>query len=437
MVGSDTQRGGEESSKDAAWAWFDQARLGMFIHWDHASQQGLETSWPLVGGVFALPAAQPVSVEQYHSSAQTFDPQAWDAKALARAAREAGMGYAVLTAKHHSGYALWPTKLSDWSIGRSPYEGDLVGEFVEAMRSEGLRVGLYFSLSDWHHPDYPAFTEAHKPYMFGSSPPRPDDETWARYLEYMQGQITELLTDYGRIDLMWFDGGWERPNWGAAELEAHIRGLAPDIILNDRLPGVGDYTTPEQFVPAQAPAGRWETCLTMNRSWGWNPGDTAYKSSRSLIHTLCEVAGKGGNLLLNVSPKGDGSLPEEQTERLAAIGRWMAANGGSIIGTTAGLEAAQFYGPSTTKGDTTYLHLLMRPYDTFDVRDVYIRRVRSVKELASGRELSFRTHTGILGSVLPDPLGTLTVTVPEELLDSDATVVAVDFHDVAPPREPR
>lgn len=408
-------------------SWFDEARFGMFIHWDHASQQGLEVSWPLVGGVFALPDTTPVSVEQYHSSAATFDPRNWDAVAVARAAKAAGMRYGVFTTKHHSGYAMWPTRLSDWSVASSPYGKDIVAQFVNAFRAEGLAVGLYYSLSDWHHPDYPAFTEADKPYVFGSSPPRPDAATWDRYLEYMFGQITELLTDYGRIDLLWFDGGWERPDWKAPELEKLIRSLQPDIVINDRLPGAGDYDTPEQFVPDTAPAGPWETCLTMNHSWGWVPADPAYKSARSLIHTLCQTAGKGGNLLLNISPMGDGSVPEVQVERLAVIGDWMAAYGESIIGTTAGLDAAQWYGPSTRKGDTVYLHMLMRPYDSVEVRRLPVRRVRSVRELKSGRELSFRARTGIVDSLAPDPTGTVSIKVPEDVVDDYATVLAVEI----------
>lgn len=407
-------------------SWFDEARFGMFIHWDHASQQGLEVSWPLVGGVFALPDTTPVSVEQYHSSAATFDPRNWDAVAVARAAKAAGMRYGVFTTKHHSGYAMWPTKLSDWSIASSPYGGDIVGEYVDAVRSAGLRVGLYFSLSDWHHPDYPAFTDADRPYVFGSSPPFPGDKRWAAYLDFMAGQLTELLTWYGTVDLLWFDGGWERRDWGAARLEEMIRGLQPDIVINDRLPGVGDYTTPEQFVPATPPDGPWETCMTMNRSWGYNPTDGAYKSGRSLVHTLCEVAGKGGNLLLNVSPRGDGSLPPEQVERLESIAGWMEANGDSIAGTVPGLEPWQHYGPSTRRGDTWYAHLLMRPYDSVDIRHVPVRRVTAVRELASGRELRFHRRTGIVEGLGPDPLGTLTVDVPAEVVGDLATVLAID-----------
>lgn len=407
--------------------WFDEARLGMFIHWDHASQQGLEVSWPLVGGVFALPLGGSVPVEQYHSSAATFNPTAWDPAALARMARQAGMRYAVFTTKHHSGYAMWPTKLSEWSIAGSPYGGDLVGSFLDAFRSEGLRVGLYFSLSDWHHPDYPAFGEEHKPYTFGQSPPMPDPATWERYLGHLFGQVSELLTWYGPIDLMWFDGGWERREWRAKELEALIRSLQPSILINDRLPGVGDFATPEQFVPAAAPEGRWETCLTMNHSWGWNPADTRYKSSRSLVHTICEVAGKGGNLLLNVSPKGDGSLPREQVERLRTIGQWMDRNRDAIWGTRSGFEPAHFYGPSTRRGGVVNLFLLMRPYDSVDVRDVPVKRVLSVRHLASGRPLEHTYTTGVLEGLLPDPKGTLTIEIPPELVDDQATVISVEF----------
>jgi alpha-L-fucosidase len=408
-------------------AWFDEARFGMFVHWDHASQQGLEVSWPLVGGVFALPLCQSVSVEQYHSSAATFDPVAWDPDGLARLARRAGMGYAVLTTKHHSGYAMWPTRCSDFSVEHSPGGQDIVGGFVDAMRREGLRVGLYFSLSDWHHADYPPFTESDKPYVVGASPPRPSPERWERYLEYMRAQITELLTGYGRIDMLWFDGGWERPDWGADILEATIRRLQPDILINDRLPGVGDFATPEQFVPDSAPGGRWETCLTMNHSWGWCPDDTDYKSARQLVHTLCEVAGKGGNLLLNVSPRGDGSLPEAQVARLEAVADWMDRNGAAIRATGAGLDAPQFYGPSTRRGDSIYVHLLMRPYDGADVRNVPVRRVRSVREVATGRPLEFRTHTGVIEGLMPDPRGTLTVEIPGDVVGDLATIVAIDF----------
>lgn len=406
--------------------WFERARFGMFVHWGHSSQQEIELSWPLVGGVFALPKCQSVPVEEYHASAATFDPKAFDARELARTAKRCGMQYAVLTAKHHDGYAMFDTKLGDYSVAKSCGR-DIVREYVEAMRAEGLRIGLYFSLSDWHHRDYPAFTDADRPYQFPVGKPL-DPARWPRYVEFMHGQVRELLTEYGRVDELWFDGGWERTpeQWRAEELMAMVRELQPEVMVNDRLPGQGDFTTPEQFVPAQPPEGRWEVCMTMNESWGWNPSDTEWKSARRMIHTLCEIAGKGGNLLLNVSPRGDGSLPAENVERLATIEEWMSRNGESIVGTGPGLEPWQFYGPSTKRGEAVYLHLLMRPYESVAVRGVPIRRVKSVRALSTGEALEYSTRAAIVDSVQPDPKGNLTIDVPERVVDEYATVIAVE-----------
>jgi alpha-L-fucosidase len=411
--------------------WFRGAGLGLFVHWDHASQQGLELSWPLVGGLPLLPKSQSVPVADYHASAATFDPVDWDPGALARRAKACGMTYAVFTTKHHSGYAMFDSAFSDFSVMHSPYGKDIVAGFVEAVRAEGLRVGLYFSLSDWHHPDYPAFREEDKPYRPLASPPLPPADQWERYLEYLRGQLRELLTNYGRVDLLWFDGGWERPPdwWRADELEEMIRSLQPDVVINDRLPGRGDYETPEQFVPAVAPSRPWETCMTMNDSWGYNPSDTDYKSARSLIHMLCEVTSRGGNLLLNVGPMGNGELPPGQASRLDAVARWMDLHASSVIGVEPGLEPWQFYGPSTRRvaDGTVYLHLLMRPYESVTVRGVRVRQVRSVRVLGTGEELPFTTRTAVLDQLAPDPVGEVTITVPESALDPDATVLAVRF----------
>ena len=409
--------------------WFQTARFGMFVHWGHSSQQGVELSWPLVGGIFALPESKPMPVEQYHSSAATFDPQAFDAVALAKLAKSCGMQYAVLTTKHHDGYAMFDTKVSEYSVMFSPYGRDIVRQFVEAMREEGIRVGLYFSLADWHHPDYPAFTQSDVPYKFPRGVP-PDPERWPRFLKFMFAQMRELLTNYGQIDLLWFDGGWERTpeEWRTQEFHAMIRELQAEVVINDRLPGFGDYATPEQFVPAKPPEGPWETCLTMNESWGYQPSDAKYKSARQLVHTLCEVAGKGGNLLVNVSPMGDGRLPPEQSERLEAIAGWMAVNGESITGTAPGLEAWQWYGPSTRRDGTVYLHALMRPYDSVTVRGVHIKRVKAVRSLSTSKGLRFTTRCSIPDRLLnSDPIGELTIKTPEAVVDPYATVIAVEF----------
>ena len=416
-----------DAAREMHGAWFDAARFGMFVHWGHSSQQGVELSWPLTGGVDVLPSSRPgMPVADYESSAATFDPAPGAAKEWAALARRAGMRYAVFTARHHDGYSMWPSRWSHHSVATSPCGRDLVAEFVDAFRAEGLRVGLYYSLPDWHHPDYPALTDGDRPYAYGTGA-RSAPESWERFLAYQFGQIEELLTNYGTIDVLWFDGAWERSpdEWRAAELLARIRELQPSILVNDRLPGATDFLTPEQFVPPEPQPQRWETCLTMNESWGHVPGDTDYKSARSLVHTLCEVAARGGNLLLNVSPRGDGSLPPEQVERLETIAAWMDRHGESIVGTSPGLAPWQWYGPSTRAGDRVFLHLLARPYDTVNVRGVPVRRVASVRDLGAGASLAFRARVSVVDQILrnADPVGELQIEIPADVADDVATVL--------------
>jgi len=409
--------------------WFDEARFGMFIHWDHASQRGLEVSWPMVGGVFSLPRCQSVTPQEYHALAASFDPTGFDAADLARRAREAGMRYVVFTTRHHNGYSMFESTQSDHTVMHSPYSRDIVREVVDAFRGEGLRIGLYYSLSDWHHPDYPTFREEDKPYLPGISPPRPTDEQAERFRGYLRGQLHELLTGYGRIDVLWFDGQWERsPGWWRVDdLASLARTLQPDILINDRLPGQGDFLTPEQFVPPTAPGERWETCYTMNDSWGWNPDDTNYKTARAIVHALCETAGRGGNLLLNVSPRGDGTLPPEQIERLEAVAAWMAVHHSAIHETRAGLEPWQFYGPSTRRDNRVNVMCLMRPYETVTVRGLPVRRVERVTVLGTGEHLAFSTRTGVLEQLSADPDGEVIISVPARVLDVYATVLAIDL----------
>jgi alpha-L-fucosidase len=346
-------------------------------------------------------------------------------------AKRAGMQYAVLTSKHHDGFSMFHTAHSDYSIEYSPFKRDIVHEYTDAFRAEGLKVGLYYSLIDWHHPDYPTFLESDKPYKWGNWR-RSSPENWDRFITFMFAQMRELLTNYGKIDLLWFDGGWERApeEWKAHELVVMIRSLQPEVVINDRLPGYGDYQTPEQAVPPKAPNGPWETCLTMNNSWGYNPSDRDLKSARALIHMLCEVAGKGGNLLLNVSPMGDGALPPEQIERLEAIGDWLARNGEAIVGTEPGLEPWQFYGPSTRRGNRVYLLSVMKPYESISVRGVKVKRFGAARPLQSTKPLKVRKRISA-GDLLfnQDPVGELIIETPKSALDSIATVIAVDFKE--------
>jgi alpha-L-fucosidase len=416
----DTESSGTKSSgtESSGTDWFDGAGLGLFVHWDHASQQGVEISWPLVGESIIPGHDRPedeVSVERYHSTAATFDPVRWDAPALARLARAAGARYVVFTARHHAGYSMFHTRHSDFSVQHSPYGADITRQFVDAVRAQGLRVGIYYSLPDWHHPDYPAFRDADRPYP-KERYPRPDPARWSRYLDYVKGQLTELLTGYGPIDLLWFDGEWERTEqeWQAGELRALIKSLQPDVIINDRLPGHGDYATPEQGMPVTPPAGPWELCLTMSGSWAWRPADTDYKSSRQLAEYLCEVVSRGGNLLLNVGPKGDGSLPEPEVARLAELGGWLDDHAESLIGVRPGPPSVDFHGPVTCRDDRIYLHLVLRPVDRLTVRGVPVRRVDSVWMLGSATPLEFRTNVEVHHQDEPgaEPTGELIIQVP-------------------------
>jgi alpha-L-fucosidase len=376
--------------------WFDGAGLGLFVHWDHASQQGIEISWPLVGRSIIPGHERPedaVTVEQYHSTATSFDPHRWDADALARLARGCGARYIVFTARHHSGYSMFHSAHSDFGIAQSAYSGDITREFVNAVRAQGLRVGIYYSLPDWRHPDYPAFRDKDRPYQ-RENYPRPSAQEWRRYLKYVRGQLTELLTNYGQIDLLWFDGEWERTaeEWQAEDLRVVIKSLQPEIVINDRLPGQGDYATPEQALPNEPPDGPWEMCLTMSESWAYRPADVEYKTTRHLAEYLIEVASRGGNLLLNVGPRGDGSLPEIEVARLKELGGWLAIHGEAVLGVRPAPTSVRFPGPVTRRGNVFYLHLVMRPVERIVVRGLPVHRIREIRLLGKELPLEFRTN---------------------------------------------
>jgi alpha-L-fucosidase len=424
--GASTDQADRESE---ARGWFDDARFGMFVHWGPYSVRGLEPSWPLVGGSVAFPHGQDVSVEDYYEGTDEWAPPAGFADEWARLAVAAGMRYAVLTTKHHDGFTLFPTTTSPRGVHESAPGRDLVGEFVTAMRGVGLKVGLYFSLPDWGHPDYPAFTDEMRPYPLIAYP-RAEPEVWARFIDAQRAQLDHLLTAYGTIDVLWFDGYWERfpDEWQAEELAALIYERQPDILINDRLPGVPGYETPEQTVPAEAPDHRWETCLTMNDSWGNVDADRGWKSPRLLLDTLAGVAGGGGNLLLNVSPDGDGHVPAWQRERLEAIGSWVQRHGEAIFGTDAGLEPWQFTGPSTRSqdGTRTYLFCTMRPQEHVLLRGLHGKRFESVRTLGTDQALDFELRLSALDRIHGgDRPCDVLISVPEDAIDPMITVIEV------------
>ena len=409
-------------------AWFADARFGMFVHWGMYSASGWEPSWPLVGGNVAFPHGQDVPVADYYATSGSFCPPVGAPVEWMRLAKACGMQYAVLTTKHHDGFALFGGETATFGIQDNEAGRDLVGEFVDAARDAGLRVGLYLSLPDWHDPDYPAWTDEMRPY--GYAFPTPEPEAWSRFSARLQAQLRHLLSAYGRIDTLWFDGGWEHSakRWGSGELERIIRELQPDIVVNDRLPEVGDYESPEQSVPHPAPEGPWEVCMTMNQSWGPVEADPDRKSARYLLTVLTEVAAGGGNLLLNISPEGDGAVPGWQRERLETIAAWMDRNGDSVLGTTRGLEPWQFHGPSTRRGATTFLFCDGRPQEFVVLRGVIGSQITSIRAVGTGAELSFELQLGALERILGGHgLCDVIIAVPEAALDPVLTVLEVTF----------
>jgi alpha-L-fucosidase len=377
-------------------------------------------------------SSQHLDVASYEVLADEFDPDRYDPREWARAAREAGAKYIVLTAKHHDGFCLFDTKTTDYCATKRGPKRDLVGPFVEAARAEGLKVGLYFTLIDWHDPDFATI-----PIRRSIQSPKPntyDPIRWWSFHQRFVEQLRELLTNYGRIDLLWFDvAGFGADRWRSDEVKRMMLNLQPHLVINDRLPDAGDYETPEQFVPTHPPEEWWETCMTMNRQWAYHSDAASYKSPVKLLDTLLEVASKGGNLLLNVGPKPDGTWPNEATERLRTIGEWLRHSGDSIIGTKRVPDhyPPSYYGPMTMKENTLYLHYRDIPRFPLEVREIG-GKVRGVRLLKTGEPLPFESQEihgywgGLDGTRI---VSRTTIQLKPEQCDPWNTVVAIDFEE--------
>lgn len=360
----------EERTKRTEWFLCD--RFGMFIHW----------------GLYAIPArgewvrsVERIDTETYQAYFDEFDPVNYDPKEWAKSAKAAGMKYAVLTAKHHDGFCLYDSQLTEYKSTRTKAGRDLVREFLEAFRNEGLRVGLYYSLLDWHHEDYPAYGDKIHP-MRDNEGYKGKKHQLSNYVDYMHGQVKELLTNYGKLDIMWFDFSYDNMSgetWRATELMEMVRSIQPHILVDNRLDASGeqggsikseeptiysgDFASPEQIIPPKGvidSAGRsipWEACITLNNNWGYHATDKFYKSPRSVIHKLVECVSKNGNMLLNVGPDAKGEIPLESREILAEIGSWMRANNESIHGCGVSEIAKPEWGRYTQKGNKLYAHI--------------------------------------------------------------------------------
>lgn len=362
-----------ESAKDGSYpkgdlSWFQHDRFGMFIHWGLYSMLARH-EW--------VRNNEKISITEYEKYFQRFDPDLYDPKAWAKAAKDAGMKYFVITTKHHEGFCLWDTEYTDYKATNTPAGRDLLREMVDAFRAEGLKVGFYYSLLDWRHPDY-AVDDLFPPCPDCEAYPKPPEERDMNlYAEYMRNQVRELLTNFGKIDVLWFDFSYKhkgKDDWQSEKLVKMIRELQPDIILNNRLdlPGSEDIVTPEQFIPPDGMRDKdgnplaWEGCQTFSGSWGYHRDESSWKSPEMLVEMLVEHVSKGGNLLLNVGPTSRGEFDKRALDRLAALGEWTRVHGRAIYGcgiAPKGLTPPQdcryTYNPETNR---LYLHLFSWPF---------------------------------------------------------------------------
>ncbi|MBQ7838949.1 MAG: alpha-L-fucosidase [Lachnospiraceae bacterium] len=382
--------------------WFQDARFGMFIHW----------------GLYSIPArgewvrsTEQMPEEEYLPFFEEFNPVDYDPSKWAKAAKAAGMKYAILTAKHHDGFCLFDSKLTDFKSTNTKAGRDLVREYLDAFRAEGLKVGLYYSLLDWHHPDYPHYGDAHHP-MRNCEAEKGVERDFNRYLDYMHGQVKELCTEYGKLDLMWFDfsyGELRGEAWRASELVKMIRTYQPDVILDNRLEVSGegfgsiatdnptafsgDYVSPEQIIPPnglKSESGRdlyWEACITMNDNWGYCAKDKNFKPSSMIIKKLVECVSKNGNMLLNVGPDARGNIPEESLQILDEIGRWMKKNSASVYACGCADLPKPENGRITRNGNRIYYHVMENSIGSVPLYGIRKDQVKAIRLLCDGSEL--------------------------------------------------
>jgi alpha-L-fucosidase len=371
--GQDFTRESKER-KDARMEWWRDARFGLFIHWGLYSIPAGEWKGSTNHAEWIRTTAQ-IPLTEYDTFANRFNPVKFDPAEWVRMAKDAGMKYIVITSKHHDGFCLFDSKQTEFDVMKTPFKRDILKELAEACRKEGLKICWYHSIMDWHHPDYLPRREWEKDRSA-------EGADFSRYVQYLKSQIKELLTNYGDISVLWFDGEWES-TWNTTygkDLYNYVRSLQPSIIVNNRVGAgrsgmqgmtkegefAGDFGTPEQEIPATGMPGLdWETCMTMNNNWGFNRHDNNWKSSKDLIQKLADISSKGGNFLLNVGPTAEGVFPQQSIDRLRTIGEWMKVNGEAVYGTQASPFNALPWGRCTQKaldgGTRLYLHVFNWP----------------------------------------------------------------------------
>lgn len=396
--------------------WFADAKLGIFIHWGIYAVNPTSESWAFHN--------KHISHFDYMKQINGFTSKNYNPKDWAKLIKESGARYSVITSKHHDGVALYDTKANDISIPRqSPAKRDVLTPFVNALRDEKLKVGLYYSLIDWTYPDYPGFLKDSSRYNSAENPVR-----WGIFLKFCHQQIKELLTLYNP-DLMWFDGDWEHSagEWRADYIRKIILASNPKTIINGRLQGYGDYDTPEQNFPVSRPSSPyWELCMTTNDSWGYaGKEDTNFKTPYEIISIFADVISKGGNLLLDIGPKEDGTIPQEQRNILQELGTWTNKHSEAIFGTIGGMPQGHFYGPTTISKDSMNLYLFIPGHINGDISIKGLNSdIKKISVVGSNTNIDWKLVGKISWSKVP---GLVYIHVPEKVNDKYMTVLKVEL----------
>ena len=344
-----------------------------------------------------------IPIAEYTAHARTFRPARNSARGWAKLAKSAGMKYMVLTTKHHEGFCNFNTKLTDYNAVKQGPGFDIVGEYVEAARAEGMHVGFYYSLMDWHHPDGARCAE--------------DESARRRFVDYTHGLLHELLSNYGKIDVLWYDVAWplDAEGWESEKMNNMVFSLQPDIIVNNRNKLDGDFSTPEQKIEAESHGRAWESCMTLNDSWGFQRADDNWKSARTVIRNLVTCSRDGGNYLLNIGPKPDGSVPPESVKILTEVGSWMQSGGETIYASNPCQPRRSNYASFTRKGNSLYMHVHFWPGEYVAIGGLSNKVVRA-RLLKTGQELQFTQ----------DDFRTQITGLPVEAPDQPVTTIAIE-----------
>lgn len=377
-----------QADRERRMKWWHEAKFGMFIHWGLYSVLGRH-EWVMEN--------EGIPVAEYEQLAKKFQPTPNAARAWAKLAKSAGMKYMVMTSKHHEGFCLFDSKLTNYCAPKRAARRDLVKEYFAAARGEGLHAGLYYSLMDWHHPDGARCAK--------------DEASRRRFVDYIHGHVREICSNYGKLDVLWYDVSWplDAKGWESERMNRMVFDLQPDTIVNNRNGLAGDFSTPEQRIVAEK--GRaWEACMTMNSSWGYHSGDDDWKTPKTVVRNLITCACQGGNYLLNVGPKPDGSIPDESVRILTVVGKWLARHGGTIYGAERCQVRGGNYWGATRKGNTLYAHVYFWPGTVASLGGLR-NKVLSAKYFATGQPVKFvqddlRVRLLNLPATPPDSLAT-------------------------------